>query len=177
MSNQFLIKLVDIKKLIGKSSENVLKQKMKCNIKKVMNRIPSNCQFCPLDFQYVAQRNIQNALDNLKISHLSWLFEKEISSELKKFLLNPKPSTLNPQPVAVCVPGNDNLAQCPMSLMDLICPFELSNQAFITCMSLCLGVPIPHTRIFQRSADYAHIDDWSDFLLAGSAHASGSRHT
>ena len=59
----------------------------------------------------------------------------------------------------VRVPGNDNLAQCPMSLMDLLCPFELSDQAFIKCMSLCLGVPVPHTQVLQQSADYAHIDD------------------
>ena len=77
----------------------------------------------------------------------------------------------------VRVPGNDNLAQCPMSLMDLMCPFELSDQAFITCMSLCLGVPVPHTRVLRQSTDYAHIDDWADFLLTDSAHASRSRHT
>ena len=29
----------------------------------------------------------------------------------------------------------------------------------------------------QQSADYAHIDDWADFLLTDSAHASRSRHT
>ena len=44
-------------------------------------------------------------------------------------------------------------------------------------MSLCLGVPVPHTRVLQQSADYAHIDDWADFLLTDSAHASRSRHT
>ena len=64
---------------------------MKGNIKKVVNKIPSNYQFRPLHFQGVAQGNIQNPLDNLKIHHLSRAFEKKISSELKNFLLNPKP--------------------------------------------------------------------------------------
>ena len=64
-----------------------------------------------------------------------------------------------------------------MWLMDLMSPVELSDQAFITCMSLCLGVPVPHTRVLQQSEDYAHIDDWADFLLTDSAHASRSRHT
>ena len=64
-----------------------------------------------------------------------------------------------------------------MSLMDLMCPFELSDQAFITCMSLCLSVPVAHTRVLQQSADYAHIDDWANFLPTDSAHASRSRHT
>ena len=72
----------------------------------------------------------------------------------------------------VRVPGNDNLEQCPMSLMDLMCPFELSDQAFITCMSLCLGIPVPHTRVLQHSEEYAHIGVWADFLLTDSAHSA-----
>ena len=52
---------------------------------------PIQRKFCPLHFQDVAQGNIQTPLDNLKIHHLSWLFEKQMSSELKKVLLNPKP--------------------------------------------------------------------------------------
>ena len=71
----------------------------------------------------------------------------------------------------VRVTGNDNLAQCPMSLMNLMCPFrvELPDQAFITFMSraLCLGVPVPHTRVLQQSADYAHIDEWANFHFGG----------
>ena len=44
-------------------------------------------------------------------------------------------------------------------------------------MSLCLGVPVSHTRVLQQSAEYAHIDVWAKFLLTDSAHASRSRHT
>ena len=30
-----------------------------------------------------------------------------------------------------------------MTLFELTCPFELSDPAFITCMSISLGVPVP----------------------------------
>ena len=36
-------------------------------------------------------------------------------------------------------PGDDNFSQCPMTLLQLMCPFEMSDQAFITCMSIALG--------------------------------------
>jgi len=75
------------------------------------------------------------------------------------------------------VPGSDSLTQCPMSLFALMCPQELSDEAFVTCMSLCLGVPVPYTRLLQRMPDYDHIDEWADFLLNDAAHASRSRHT
>ena len=64
-----------------------------------------------------------------------------------------------------------------MSLMDLMCPFQLSDHAFITYMSLCLGVPVPHTRILKESEEYAQIDVWADFFLTDSAHASRLWHT
>jgi len=74
------------------------------------------------------------------------------------------------------VPGQDHLDQCPMSLFALMCPFELSNQAFVTCMSICFGVPVPHAQLLQNFHGYSHIDVWGDFLLCDSAHASRSRH-
>ena len=74
------------------------------------------------------------------------------------------------------VPGQDHLDQCPMSLFALMCPFELSNQAFVTCMSICFGVPVPHAQLLQHCQGYSNIDVWADFLLNDSAHASRSRH-
>ena len=75
----------------------------------------------------------------------------------------------------VRVPGSDHLDQCPMSLFSLMCPFELSNQAFVTSMSICLGVPVPHARFLTFTEQYANIDVWADFLLTDAAHASRSR--
>ena len=75
----------------------------------------------------------------------------------------------------VRVPGSDHLDQCPMSLFSLMCPFELSNQAFVTSMSICLGVPVPHARFLTFTEQYADIDVWADFLLTDAAHASRSR--
>ena len=77
----------------------------------------------------------------------------------------------------VRVPGSDHLDQCPMSLFSLMCPFELSNQAFVTSMSICLGFPVPHARFLTFTEQYAHIDVWADFLLTDAAHASRSRKT
>ena len=77
-------------------------------------------------------------------------------------------TTLSPQP--------DNLSQCPMSLFELMCPFELSDQAFVTCLSICLGIPVPHARILRTQPAYSTIDPWANFLLNDSAHASRSRH-
>jgi len=75
----------------------------------------------------------------------------------------------------VRVPGSDHLDQCPMSLFSLMCPFELSNQAFVTSMSICLGFPVPHARFLTFTEQYANIDVWADFLLTDAAHASRSR--
>ena len=86
--------------------------------------------------------------------------------------------TRNPQS-QLCparVPGQDHLDQCPMGLFALMCPFELSNQAFVTCMSICFGVPVPHAQLLQQCQGYSKIDVWADFLLNDSAHASRSRH-
>ena len=75
--------------------------------------------------------------------------------------------------------SNENsLAQCPMSLFELQCPFELSDKAFTTSMSICLGVPVPHARFLKATVPaYAAIDIWADFLLNNSTHASRSRHS
>ena len=74
--------------------------------------------------------------------------------------------------------SNENsLDQCPMSLFELQCPFELSDQAFKTSMSICFGLPVPHARFLKASIpDYASIDVWADFLLNNPTHASRSRH-
>ena len=60
--------------------------------------------------------------------------------------------------------------------LDLMCPFELLDQAFITCMSLCLGIQVPHIRVLQQSAKYAHINVWADFLPK-ILHTPRARHT
>ena len=62
-----------------------------------------------------------------------------------------------------------------MSLFSLMCPFELSNQAFVTCMSIYLGVSVPHARFLTFTEQYANIDVWADFFLTYAAHASRSR--
>ena len=58
-----------------------------------------------------------------------------------------------------------------------MCPFELSDQAFTTSLSICFGIPVPHAR-FLRATDpkYADIDVWADFLLNNATHASRSRY-
>ena len=75
--------------------------------------------------------------------------------------------------------NNENsLEQCPMSLFELQCPLELSDQAFKTSMSICLGLPVPHARFLKATVpDYAAIDVWADFLLNNPTHASRSRHS
>jgi hypothetical protein len=75
--------------------------------------------------------------------------------------------------------SNENsLEQCPMSIFELQCPLELSDQAFKTSMSICFGVPVEHAHFLQATVpDYAQIDVWADFLLNNSAHAFRSRHS
>jgi hypothetical protein len=74
--------------------------------------------------------------------------------------------------------NESSLEQCPMTIFELQCPLELSDQAFKTSMSICLGVPVPHARFLQATVpDYAQIDVWADFLLNNSTHASRSRHS
>ena len=74
--------------------------------------------------------------------------------------------------------NESSLEQCPMTIFELQCPLELSDQAFKTSMSICLGVPVPHARFLQATVpDYAQIDVWGDFLLNNSTHASRSRHS
>ena len=52
--------------------------------------------------------------------------------------------------------SNENsLEQSPMSLFELQCPLELSDQAFKTSMSICLGLPVPHARFLKATVpDY-----------------------
>ena len=69
-----------------------------------------------------------------------------------------------------------NLSQFPLNLFDLMCPFELSDHAFVTCLSICLGIPVPHACVLRTQPAYSTIDPWADFLLNDSAHASRSRH-
>ena len=56
-----------------------------------------------------------------------------------------------------------------------MCPFELSNQASDTSMSICLGFPVPRARFLTFTEQYANIDVWADFFLTDAAHASRSR--
>ena len=62
-----------------------------------------------------------------------------------------------------------------MTLLKFLCPFELSYQAFITCLSIALGVPVPHERLLQGSPGHEHIDVWADRLLHDPRHAARSR--
>ena len=62
-----------------------------------------------------------------------------------------------------------------MTLLELMCPFELSDQAFITCMSILLGVPVPHARMLRGTPGYEDIDVWGDSLLNDPRHAARSR--
>jgi hypothetical protein len=57
-----------------------------------------------------------------------------------------------------------------------MCPFELCDHAFVTCLSICLGIPVPHARILRTQPAYSTIDPWADFLLNDSARASRSQH-
>jgi hypothetical protein len=58
----------------------------------------------------------------------------------------------------------------------LLCPFELSNAAFITLSALLLGTPVPHA-LYPRANNplYAQFDVFGDKLLNDSSHASHSR--
>ena len=58
-----------------------------------------------------------------------------------------------------------------MGLMALMCPFELSNHAFISSLAILLGVPVPYARHLQTQAGYHHIDPWGDSLLNDRSHA------
>jgi hypothetical protein len=73
-------------------------------------------------------------------------------------------------------PQTDNLSQCRLNPFDLICHFELSDHASVTCLSICLGIPVLHARILRTQPAYSTIDQWADFLLNDSAHAFRSRH-
>ena len=76
---------------------------------------------------------------------------------------------------SVLVLAKKLLQKCQKELM---CPFEVSDQAFITCMSIALGVPVnpvPHARLLQGSPGYEHIDIWADHLLDDHRHTARSR--
>jgi hypothetical protein len=52
-----------------------------------------------------------------------------------------------------------SLEPCPMGIVVLQRPLELSDQALKTSMSICFGVPVPHARFLQATVpDCAHID-------------------
>jgi hypothetical protein len=57
-----------------------------------------------------------------------------------------------------------------------MCPFKLSDHAFVTCLSICLGIPVPHARVLRTQPALSTIDPLADFLLNDSAHASRSRY-
>jgi len=44
-----------------------------------------------------------------------------------------------------------------MSLFSIICPFELSNQAFVTRMSISLRIPVPCACFLTYTEQYANI--------------------
>jgi len=69
----------------------------------------------------------------------------------------------------------DTLAQTPMALHALSSTAELSNNAFITFMSVQLGIPIPHTA-FMRSniVGYDQFDDFGHMMFNNSTHGSRS---
>jgi hypothetical protein len=62
-----------------------------------------------------------------------------------------------------------------MTLFELVCPFELSDQAFITCMFFSLGIPVSHARLLCGTPGYEEIDDWADGLLYYPTHATTFR--
>ena len=58
----------------------------------------------------------------------------------------------------------------------MLCPFELSNAAFITSSALLLGTPVPHALYLRANNPlYAQFDVFGDKLLNDSSHASHSR--
>jgi hypothetical protein len=64
----------------------------------------------------------------------------------------------------------------PTGLLALLCPFELSNAAFITSSALLLGTPVPHALYLRANNPlYAQFDVFGDKLLNDSSHASHSR--
>lgn len=65
----------------------------------------------------------------------------------------------------------DRLRHSPMGLMALMCPFELSNHAFVSTLAILLGVPVPYARHLQTQPGYHHIDPWGDSLLNDRSHA------
>ena len=63
-----------------------------------------------------------------------------------------------------------------MGLFALLCPYELSNEAFVTSAVILLETSLPHARyLLGNMHAYSHIDVFGDFLLKNSAHASSSR--
>jgi hypothetical protein len=65
-----------------------------------------------------------------------------------------------------------------MSIFELQCPLELSDQAFKKSMSICFGVPVQHAHFLQATVpDCAQYDVWAYFLLNNSAQAFRSRHS
>mgnify|MGYP003347746889 FL=1 len=64
----------------------------------------------------------------------------------------------------------------PTGLFALLCPFELSNPAFVTSAALLLGTPVPHALYLKaRTIQYHDIDAFGDSLLTSAVHAAHTR--
>jgi hypothetical protein len=69
----------------------------------------------------------------------------------------------------------DTLAQTPMALHALFSTAELSNNAFVTFMSVQLGIPIPHTTFMRTNiVGYEQFDDFGHMMFNNSTHGSRS---
>ena len=64
----------------------------------------------------------------------------------------------------------------PTGLFALLCPFELSNPAFVTSAALLLGAPVPHALYLKAKVRRYHdIDAFGDALLTSTTHAAHTR--
>ena len=69
----------------------------------------------------------------------------------------------------------NTLAQTPMALHALSSTAELSNNAFVTFMSVQLGIPIPHTTFMKTNiVGYEQFDDFGHMMFNNSTHGSRS---
>ena len=59
----------------------------------------------------------------------------------------------------------NTLAQTPMVLHSLTCPFELSNEAFQILMAVQLGIPVPHAVFMAENLQNGGRDVWGDYLM------------
>ena len=59
----------------------------------------------------------------------------------------------------------NTLAQTPMILHSLTCPFELSNEAFQILTAVQLGIPVPHAVFMEENLQNGGRDVWGDYLM------------